>query len=595
MIEESSTPAISSSEDAFSRKFLSPTKSGSADVAVSNARGHANEVGHEKAGPKIDSISCWDNALNSNYDCLTTGQESHNSAWETRDCIAALSTASGRGAIGIVRMSGPGVFSIISSCFRPAGGKPLSFETNRLTYGHIVEPVNGEAIDEVLLSIMRAPRTYTREDIVEVNCHGGPLVQRAILRLLIQMGARLAEPGEFTKRAFLNGRIDLTQAESVASIVAARSSGALRASLRQLAGGLSERLCAIRQELVVQLAIIEATVDFSDEDVDELNWDELAANLLAILHNITRLLSTAFLGKALEQGVNTAIIGQPNVGKSSLLNALLQRDRAIVSDEPGTTRDTIEEMMEIAGIPIHLIDTAGVREGGAQIEKLGVQRSLHALDHADLVLAVFDISSPFMKFDADIVKRLNPERSIIIGNKADLVNQENATVQTSAYICAKENNLSDDFGDAPCKCADCMDERQQKDIKTFASYSKGEQCGKITGFAGHLQENRWLYCEVSALTGEGLDRLKELIEQVVAGKEGIDPGEPVLTTERQRCLVEEAEKHVSTAYESARKHISEELVCEDIRSAINCLGRLTGEDLTSDLLDEIFSRFCLGK
>ena len=310
------------------------------------------------------------------------------------DTIVAVSTATGRGAIGIVRLSGPQALAIVAEAFRPAGLPRLPDDSHVIHYGRIVDPADGETIDEVLVGVMRAPRTYTREDVVEVNCHGGPVAQRAVLRLLVRLGARLAEPGEFTRRAFLNGRIDLAQAESVASIVAARSSGALRASLRQLEGGLSERLRVVRRELLGQLASIEATVDFSDEDVDELDWARVGEGLSAASADLVRLLDTAFLGRVLEQGVRTAIVGKPNVGKSSLLNALLMRERAIVSDVPGTTRDTVEELMEIGGIPIHLVDTAGMRSGGDHVEQLGVQRSLQAMELADLVLAVIDLTQP---------------------------------------------------------------------------------------------------------------------------------------------------------------------------------------------------------
>ena len=466
-------------------------------------------------------------------------------AWG-EDTIVAVSTASGRGAIGIVRMSGPAALGIATACVRPAGGQALPEESHRLTYGRVVDPISAEAVDEVLVAVMRAPRTYTREDIVEIHCHGGPAAQRAVLRVLVQSGARIAEPGEFTRRAFLNGRIDLTQAESVAAIVAARSSGALRASLRQLEGGLADRLRTVRRGLVGQLAAIEATVDFSDEDVDDLDWEALADGLGAAKVDLERLLRTSFLGKALEQGVRTAIVGRPNVGKSSLLNALLMRERAIVSDIPGTTRDTIEELMEIGGIPIHLVDTAGVRSGGDHVEQLGVQRSLRAMEQADLVLAVFDLSIPWSEADARLVRRLTPARSIIVGSKGDLA--EGDEVQTLRAKIARVSHDED-----------------------------------------------WLNCAVSAVTGDGLDELRDLITKLIAGDEGVHLEEPVLATERQRSLVEEALGSTVTAREGAVGHRDEELICEDIRSAVQALGKITGEDLTSDLLDEIFSRFCLGK
>ncbi|MGI5940264.1 MAG: tRNA uridine-5-carboxymethylaminomethyl(34) synthesis GTPase MnmE [Thermoleophilia bacterium] len=465
------------------------------------------------------------------------------------DTVVAVSTATGRGAIGIVRLSGSQAMEIARAAFRPAGASYLPEESHRLHYGHIVDPHNGETIDEVLVAVMRAPRTYTREDVVEINCHGGPVVQRAVLRVLISLGARPAEPGEFTRRAFLNGRIDLTQAESVASIVSARSSAALRVSLRQLEGGLSERLKAVRRALVGLLALIEATVDFSDDDVDELDWDRLAAGLSLVEDDLAVLLDTAFLGRALENGVRTAIVGRPNVGKSSLLNALLMRERAIVSDIPGTTRDTVEELIEIGGIPIHLVDTAGMRRGGDYVEQLGMQRSMEAMEQADLVLAVIDLSVPWDESDADLVRRLDPRRSLVVGNKRDLVDER------------RINDLSDHVARAV----------------------------DATGQDVPRQHT------VSAATGAGLDGLRQMIQRLVTGDHGMHLEEPVLATERQRSLVSEALANTQAAIEGARHYRGEELICEDIRGAVRALGRMTGEDLTPDLLDEIFSRFCLGK
>lgn len=466
------------------------------------------------------------------------------------DTIVAVSTATGPGAIGIVRMSGPDALAIAESAFQPARSAALlPRETYCLLYGHVVDPRSGESVDEALLAVMRAPRSYTREDVIELHCHGGLAAQRAVLRLMVRMGARLAEPGEFTRRAFLNGRIDLAQAESVAAIVAARSSGALRASVRQLEGGLSEKLRSLRRELVGLLAQIEVTVDFFDEDVDPLDWGSLVQGLTSVQDDLARLLRTAFLGRALEQGVRTAIVGRPNVGKSSLLNALLMRERAIVSDTPGTTRDTVEELMEIGGIPIHLVDTAGMRSGGDHIEQLGVERSIRAMEQADLVLAVVDLSVPWDDEDERLVCGLDPARSIVVGNKSDLAPR------------------------AHCGQTDCLSQAPASE----------------TGLRDRHE------CEVSAITGEGIDDLRARIQQIITGGEGLHLEEPVLATERQRGLVSEAADSAGAALAGAARHADEELVCEDIRGAAQALGRITGEELTSDLLDEIFSRFCLGK
>jgi len=468
------------------------------------------------------------------------------------DTIVAVSTAIGPGAIGIVRMSGPKATAIAEAVFRPARAKPLQpAETYSLLYGHVLDPQTGEALDEALLAVMRAPRSYTREDVVELHCHGGLAAQRTVLRLLVRAGARLAEPGEFTRRAFLNGRIDLAQAESVAAIVAARSTGALRASVRQLEGGLSQRLRALRQEMVRLLACIEATVDFSDEDVETLDWESLVEGLTSARDALGRLLRTAFVGRALEQGVRTAIVGRPNVGKSSLLNALLMRERAIVSDIPGTTRDTVEELMELDGIPIHLVDTAGMRSGGDHVEQLGVERSVRAMEQADLVLAVFDLSRAWDDVDRQLIGGLDPVRAIVVGNKRDVVGSDADVV---AALAAHVREAGD--GETP---------------------------------------PGWRVCAVSATTGEGLDDLRSLIQEVITGGEGLHLDEPVLASERQRSLVTEAYESAGAALTGASREAGEELVCEDIRAAVQALGRITGEELTPDLLDEIFSSFCLGK
>lgn len=467
------------------------------------------------------------------------------------DTIVALSTATGLGAIGIVRMSGPAALGIAEAAFRPGRGSgTLLGETHRLSYGHVVDPRDGQDIDEVLVAVMRAPHSYTREDVVEVHCHGGVAAQRAVLRLLAGLGARPAEPGEFTRRAFLNGRIDLAQAESVAAIVSARSTGALRASVRQLEGGLSERLQTVRRSLVGLLAQIEATVDFSDDDVEALDWDGLADGLRTARSDLERLLRTAFVGRALEHGVTTAIVGKPNVGKSSLLNALLMRERAIVSDIPGTTRDTVEELMEIGGIPIHLVDTAGMRADGDHVERLGVERSVKAMEQADLVLAVMDVSEAWDAEDRVFLGGLDNSRSIVVCNKVDL--------------------LGDNAGR----------------LKAFEAFLGGEPGAEPVGRR---------ICAVSAVTGEGLEDLRTAIETVISGGQGLHLEEPVLASERQRGLVTEAFARTEAALAATSIGGNEELVCEDIREAIQAVGRITGEDLTRDLLDEIFSRFCIGK
>ena len=473
------------------------------------------------------------------------------------DTIVAISTAVGSGAIGIVRLSGPQSIAVVGRAFRPVHGRSIQEAGSfSLTYGHVCDPVTGAVIDESLVAVMRGPRSYTREDVVEVHGHGGAVAVRETLRLMVRLGARVAEPGEFTRRAFINGRIDLAQAESVAAIVGARSAAALRASVRQLDGGLSERLRAVRQDLVGVLAGIEASIDFSDEDVEEVDWESTREALLRSREQLRELLRTALLGQALERGLQTAIVGRPNAGKSSLLNALVMRERAIVSEIPGTTRDTVEDDIEIGGIPVRLVDTAGLRAGGDAVERLGIGRSIRAMEHADLVLQVVDISQPWDDEELGLVTDAAGAVVIVVANKVDL------------------------FADASRRLAE-LAERVQR----HAGLSEK---------AGTPDRPKPWICGVSALTGEGVEELRGLIEQAVSGG-SMALEEPMLASERQRLLVSEAANCLEDALAAVCGSVGEELVCEDVRGAAEALGRITGEELSPDVLDEVFHRFCLGK
>ena len=468
------------------------------------------------------------------------------------DTIVALSTAFGTGAIGIVRLSGVDAVCIAEQAFRPARQPDLGEgHTHVMRYGRVVDPRTGRPVDEALAVVMRAPATYTREDVVEVHCHGGPAAQRAVLRVMIGLGARPAEPGEFTKRAFLHGRIDLTQAESVAGIVQARSASALRASVRQLDGGLADRVRGLRADLVATLAGMEVAIDFSDEDVDEVDTEAAEAGLAAIESRLRELLSTALLGRALEEGVRTAIVGRPNVGKSSLLNALLMRERAIVSEFPGTTRDTVEELVEIAGIPLCLVDTAGLRSSDDHVERLGIERSRQALEQADLVLVVLDLTEGVTPEDEELLAAVPPARTIVVGNKRDLV-----------------------------------------EARDTAGPGRGEA---VLRGPGMNLGGEWTVCEVSAHTGSGVDDLRRAIETIVVGDDGLQLEEPLLATERQRSLVEQSMAAVAAARIGLSEGAPVELVCDDVRRSADALGSITGEDLVPDLVDEIFRRFCIGK
>jgi len=454
--------------------------------------------------------------------------------------IAAISTPIGAGAIGIVRMTGPAAVSICDSLYSQPGGETLAqAPSHSLRYGAIHDPATGELVDEVLVGVMRAPRTYTREDIVEVNCHGGPVVQQKLLSLFLQKGARLASPGEFTRRAFLNGRIDLSQAESVAQIIGAKTEAGLRVALSQLDGSISAEIHTLRSSILGVMAAIEADMDFSDEDIEELDRDSANVRLGQLEEKLGRLIETAFVGRVLNDGIRTAIVGKPNVGKSSLLNSLLMRDRAIVTEIPGTTRDTIEEIINIQGIPLQLIDTAGVRPAEDEVERVGIDRSHRAMKEADLIICLFDGSQPEDDHDRALLTSVPAERTIYVINKCDR------------------------FRGQPPR------------------FNRGL-----------LPAEPVL---ISAMTRQGLQILKERIAELVLGG-SLPPLEgPIITHERHRLLLEKARDFLGTARQGLRVGLGEELVAEELRGALAALGEITGEEIVEDLLDTVFREFCIGK
>lgn len=499
-------------------------------------------------------------------------------SWEARtrsnpaaeESIAAISTAPGRGAISIIRVSGPSSMAVASRVFRRSSGStfPGVEEDRRLVLGHAVEPGSGVILDEVLLAAMHGPNTYTGEDLVEFHCHGSWAGQRAVMQALVAAGARPAEPGEFTKRAFLNGRLDLAQAEAVADLIAARSRAAMQVALRQLEGGLSERLRTLRHRLVEALALLEAQIDFSDEDVGELGGSSLAGDLEYVAEELETLIASGLQARYLQDGIRVAIVGRPNVGKSSLLNALVMRDRAIVSEIPGTTRDSIEEMVEIAGMPVTLVDTAGLHRTEDRLERLGVERSEGILRSADVALVVADLSSVESSQAAaaggQAVFSLVPEappggwdvqRTILVANKLDVVRGSVA--------------------------------------KAVAVLGGALRAGRGTEGADAVDE-ALRCCPVSALTGAGIPELRDCMRQMVLHG-GIRPEDVLLTTERQVRLAGEAAALARVAAEGSRSGRREELVAEDVRAAAASLGRITGEEVEEDLLDEVFRRFCIGK
>ncbi|WP_170271802.1 tRNA uridine-5-carboxymethylaminomethyl(34) synthesis GTPase MnmE [Caldanaerobacter subterraneus] len=457
------------------------------------------------------------------------------------DTIAAISTSPGEAGIGIVRISGDRALDIISRIFRPYKKKDVkNVKTHTLHYGHIVDPDTGEVYDEVLVSIMKKPNTYTREDIVEINCHGGIVVTSKILELVLKQGARLAEPGEFTKRAFLNGRIDLSQAEAVIDIITAKTMLANKYAQKQLSGYLGQKMRKLKDRMMELLAHLLALIDFPEDDVDELERWQMLESAKEILKEIEKLIASAESGRIIREGLKTAIIGKPNVGKSSLLNALLKENRAIVTDIPGTTRDIIEEYLNVKGIPIRLIDTAGIRDTDELVEKIGVERSKEVLGEADLVLFVIDASRELSKEDYEIFDILTGKNIIFVLNKIDL----------------------------PKK----IDEEELRNLTKDG-----------------------IIVEVSTVKKIGLEKLEETIYNLVFKGNVTIGNEEIITNARHKEALINAKKYMESVVEAIEKSYSEDLITIDLNSALNEIGKITGETATEDVIDQIFERFCVGK
>jgi tRNA modification GTPase len=468
------------------------------------------------------------------------------------DTIAAISTPIGEGGIGIVRMTGPEAVNILHQLF-VLGSEPgqSRLGPRTLHYGCIVDPVAGEMVDEVLAVYMPAPRTYTRQDVVEINGHGGIVALRRILGLCLRQGARLAEAGEFTARAFLNGRLDLAQAEAVLDVVRAKTEVSLQAAMGQLAGRLSDQVRSVRKRLVDTLAYLEASIDFAE---DEIPAQDIGPELEQARITLAQLLADADRGIIYRQGIRTAIIGRPNVGKSSLLNRLLRTSRAIVTEFPGTTRDTLEETLNLQGVPFVLVDTAGISERPEDpIEQLGIERSRAALAQADLALLVVDASQPLTDADRDIAAlvgdRACPERSdraaIVILNKIDLLDTFTDAMQAIQDSCRT-------VLDAPC-------------------------------------------VPVSALTGEGMQRLEESIVEAAFSGQVTASEAPLVTSPRHKEALSRALDHVHAAHTAHQADQLADLVAIDLAAAVNVLGEITGQTASEDLIETIFSSFCLGK
>lgn len=459
------------------------------------------------------------------------------------ETIAAISTAIGNGGIGIIRMSGKETFSILKKIFRNKDGKDIEIndiEGYTIKYGFIVNNETNERIDEVLVSFFKNPKSYTREDMCEINSHGGMIVEKQILEQCLKNGAILAGPGEFTKRAFLNGRIDLSQAESIMDLINSKTEREANASINHLQGELSNKIKDIRHDLLDLMADIEATIDYPEYDIEDVTNNKI----IKVLENTNiklKALNASFRnGKILKEGIKTAIIGRPNAGKSSLLNKILKEDRAIVSQIEGTTRDTIEEFVTINGLPLKIIDTAGIRNATDEIEKIGVEKAINIAKEAELILAIIDNTKELTKEDFEILDLIKDKNAIILLNKVDI----------------KDNEL----------------ENREELIKTNKKIIK-----------------------ISAKNGNGIDELYKEIEKLF-DIDGINTDkETIITNIRHKNQIELAIKNLDEAIETVKNNLPIDIISISIKQSLEELGKITGENVSEDIINQIFSKFCLGK
>ncbi len=473
------------------------------------------------------------------------------------DTIAAIATPLGEGGLAVIRISGPQALTVADKTFVPVGKnstKPSAATSHTIHYGRVVRA--GQTVDEVLCAVMRAPRTYTREDVVEITCHGGILATKTVLDTVLENGARLALPGEFTQRAFLNGRLDLTQAEAVADLIHSRTDLALRAANEQLAGKLSARINQLRDDLMHTLAHIEAHLDFPEEDIAPNTHAQLEHQLASGIAFMDELLRTAHEGQILRHGIRAAILGRPNAGKSSLLNQLLGHDRAIVSPIAGTTRDTIEETANVRGIPVVFIDTAGLREAQNEIESEGIRRSRASLARAEFILHVLDASEPLTAEDEAFLAEFADKKRILVRNKADLPVRLSAT------------------------------ELERRAPPRQATDSRQDQTAMMLNAP---------VVDVSCTTGQGIEILKDAIKSLVWSGTITNEMAQVTINSRHQDALRRARESTSLALEALRADASLEFVALDLRLGANAVGEIVGKTTTEDLLDSIFRQFCLGK
>ncbi|MDU0204315.1 MULTISPECIES: tRNA uridine-5-carboxymethylaminomethyl(34) synthesis GTPase MnmE [Paenibacillus] len=455
------------------------------------------------------------------------------------DTIAAISTPLGEGGIAVIRVSGDEAVPLVERVFR-SKTKLSDAETHTVHYGFIIEPASAEKVEEVLVTLMKSPRSFTMEDVVEVSCHGGIVSVKKVLDLLLQQGIRLAEPGEFTKRAFLNGRIDLTQAEAVIDLIRAKSDRAFKVALKQVEGNLSKQIKHLRYVLVELMAHVEVNIDYPEHDVEEMTNAFIKSKCDTVMLEIDRLLVTAEQGKILREGIETAIVGRPNVGKSSLLNELAQENRAIVTDIPGTTRDVIEEFVNVGGIPLKLLDTAGIRETTDLVEQIGVERSKTALAEADLILLVLNSNEELQLDELALMKQLADKQTIVILNKIDL--------------------------------------SRKLDIDQVLSYFPHERI-----------------VELSLIENKGIDHLEKAIAAIFFEGKLESSDLTYVSNVRHISLLKQAKRSLHDALEANEQYVPIDMIQIDIRAAWEQLGEIIGDSVGESLIDQIFTQFCLGK
>ena len=455
------------------------------------------------------------------------------------DTISAVATAIGEGGIGIIRMSGKDSLHIGNRIFEGFKGRQVhDMASHTAAFGRIIDPDNKRPIDEVLVLVMKSPRSYTKEDVVEIHCHGGPVPLRRILELTLREGARLAESGEFTKRAFLNGRIDLSQAEAVIDIIQAKTDASLDLAMNHLHGEIATFISRLRNSILEMIAPLEAAIDFPEEDIEEITAEQVDGHLMTLIQELDQVIDTAYQGRILRDGLKTVIIGKPNVGKSSLLNALLKENRAIVTDIPGTTRDTIEEFVNIGGIPLRIIDTAGIRDTNDQVERIGVDRSKELAEKADLILLLLDASLPLSDEDRQVLSLLNKQPVFILVNKTDLP--------------------------------------QVLNIDDLEKYSTKVPVMRI-----------------SVQDGTGIDGLISAIREMVYSGGAVT--RTVVSNVRHIHLLRQAAGRLIEARSAIAASLPPDCIVVDLRAAWEILGEINGQTAGEELLEQIFSRFCIGK